>query len=48
MLKINRKMALIIVLALAVLIVGIILVQLTLRGGSYNECPATASYCPLP
>jgi len=48
MLKIDRKKALIIVLVLAVLIVGIILVQFVLRGGSSNECPTTASYCPLP
>jgi len=48
MLKINKKRALIVVLVLAVLIVGIILVQLALRGGSSNECPTTAPYCPLP
>jgi len=48
MLKIGKKRALIVVLVLAVLIVGIILVQFVLRGGSSNECPTTASYCPLP
>jgi len=48
MLKIDKKKALIVVLVLAALIVGIILVQFVLHGGSSNECPATASYCPLP
>jgi len=48
MLKIGKKRALIVMLVLTALIVGIILAQFVLRGGSSNECPTTAPYCPLP